>query len=194
MNNQEIAEILYENASIARRTLAAIVDTLILLIILGGPLMIYLNHQIDIDNLNSMRFDERQDYILQKMKSRGLDLRVTIVIIIDSLLVLLYYMATESLYGQTLGKMITGIAVVDINKKKIGIFQAFVRNLPKALLFFLMSPLGFIMLIDHFAALFDDRGMRIFDRFASTLVVYEYVLNREKENRSAEYIHLGGSK
>ena len=79
-----------------------------------------------------------------------------------SLLIALYPMVAEALYGKTLGKHLFGLRVVRESGARISGLQAVVRNLPIFLQFFW---------IDALFALFTDRRQRAFELLSKTRVV-----------------------
>ena len=79
-----------------------------------------------------------------------------------SLLIALYPMVAEAMYGKTLGKHLFGLRVVRESGARISGLQAIVRNLPIFLQFFW---------IDALFALFTDRRQRAFELLSKTRVV-----------------------
>jgi uncharacterized RDD family membrane protein YckC len=81
-----------------------------------------------------------------------------------SILIYSFYLASfEYFVGWTIGKKMIGLEVIGKNKK-LGLFQAVLRNLTKTI-FFNMLP------FDCFLMIFDPHKRRVSDFIASTLVV-----------------------
>jgi uncharacterized RDD family membrane protein YckC len=78
---------------------------------------------------------------------------------------LCYYVLAEGLYGQTVGKRIVGIRVVDEDGGHVGFGAAVVRNLLR-----LVDGL-FFYLVGALFAFTSPRGQRLGDRAAHTVVV-----------------------
>lgn len=78
---------------------------------------------------------------------------------------LAYGTVLEGATGQTLGKMLTGIRVVDPTGDDVGYAQAFVRNIPALFGGWLTWLVGVA------AIAVDDQNQRLFDQFADTYVV-----------------------
>ncbi len=76
-----------------------------------------------------------------------------------------YYILAEAVYGQTVGKKIVGIRVVDEDGDHVGLGAAVVRNLLR-----IVDSL-FFYLIGALFAYMSPKGQRIGDRAAHTLVV-----------------------
>lgn len=68
--------------------------------------------------------------------------------------------------GQTIGKAVVGIQVIDIDDRPCNPVQAFVRNLPAVL-----APFGGSYLVALAAMASTDRRQRVFDHIAGTVVV-----------------------
>jgi uncharacterized RDD family membrane protein YckC len=83
-------------------------------------------------------------------------------LVIASLLIALYPMVAEAMYGRTLGKHLFGLRVVRESGARISGLQAVVRNLPIFLQFFW---------IDAIFALFTERRQRAFELLSKTRVV-----------------------
>ena len=83
-------------------------------------------------------------------------------LVTGSLLIALYPMVAEAIYGKTLGKHLFGLRVVRESGARISGLQAVVRNLPIFLQFFW---------IDALFALFTDRRQRAFELLSKTRVI-----------------------
>jgi len=83
-------------------------------------------------------------------------------LIVGSMLVAIYPIVAEALYGRTLGKHVFGLRVVTESGTRITWLQAVVRNLP----IFLQ-----IFVIDALFALFTERSQRAFELLSRTRVV-----------------------
>ena len=81
--------------------------------------------------------------------------------------VLAYYVGSETLTGQTVGKRAVGLRVVDVSGEPIGLGQALVRNVLRvvdAFLFYLVAAISVWSSADR---------QRIGDRVANTVVVHD---------------------
>ncbi len=83
-------------------------------------------------------------------------------LIVGSMLVAIYPIVAEAVYGRTLGKHVFGLRVVTESGTRITWLQAVVRNLP----IFLQ-----IFMIDALFALFTERSQRAFELLSRTRVV-----------------------
>ena len=83
-------------------------------------------------------------------------------LIVGSMLVAIYPIVAEALYGRTLGKHVFGLRVVTESGTRITWLQAVVRNLP----IFLQ-----IFVIDALFALFTERSQRAFELLSKTRVI-----------------------
>jgi uncharacterized RDD family membrane protein YckC len=80
--------------------------------------------------------------------------------------VVLYYVLLEGLFGRTLGKLITGIRVVDAETGgRPGLLSAFVRTLLRLIDGIFAYLVGFIVVVNS------ERRRRLGDMAARTLVV-----------------------
>src|SRR5207247_10897867 len=73
-----------------------------------------------------------------------------------------YFVAAEYLTDQTLGKKLVGVRVVRESGARIGLGQAFVRQIPL---------IGSFFLIDVLFALFTDKKQRAFELISKTRTV-----------------------
>ncbi|MBA4058441.1 MAG: RDD family protein [Marivirga sp.] len=77
----------------------------------------------------------------------------------------LYYSLMESSnYQASVGKMVLGLKVIDINGNKLDFTKALVRNLSKIIS-------SFILLIGYLMAAFTEKKQALHDMIANTLVV-----------------------
>jgi uncharacterized RDD family membrane protein YckC len=113
----------------------------------------------NIENMESM--DEAQAVsMVGSMMAMGLAVQVVFVVIQT-----LYFSLMESSGKQaTIGKMVLGLKVTDINGEKLDFAKALVRNLGK-----IVST--FIMFIGYIMAGFTEKKQALHDMMASTLVV-----------------------
>ena len=81
------------------------------------------------------------------------------------LIYVLYFTATESIYGYTVGKRLVNLKVAKSNGERPGLVNAFVRNISKIHFF--------VLLFDTLAGFFisKDSHQRYIDQFANTTVV-----------------------
>lgn len=81
------------------------------------------------------------------------------------LVVMLYYAAMESSKFQgTIGKLVLGIKVTDVNGERITFSKALLRNLSKIIS-------GAILMIGYLMILFDSKKQGLHDKIADTYVV-----------------------
>ena len=83
-----------------------------------------------------------------------------------ALLWVTYYAALEGLFGATVGKLLAGLRVTDMDGRRIGPQAAIVRNLAR-----LLDVLPFAYLLGGILTLATRQHQRLGDRFAGTLVV-----------------------
>ena len=77
-----------------------------------------------------------------------------------------YYTVLEGLFGATLGKLLAGLRVTDMEGRRIGWQAAILRNLAR-----LIDALPFLYLLGGILTLSTRQHQRLGDRFAGTLVV-----------------------
>lgn len=80
---------------------------------------------------------------------------------------LAYNIGLEGYYGQTLGKRLRGIVVVNEDGSNVGWFGAIVRNLLR-----FIDALPSFYIVGVISAYLSDETQRIGDRLGSTVVVY----------------------
>jgi uncharacterized RDD family membrane protein YckC len=83
-----------------------------------------------------------------------------------TLLWVAYYAVLEGLFGQTIGKRLTGVRVTDPEGRPIGWQAAILRNLGR-----LLDALPFLYLLGGILTLSSRQHQRLGDRFARTIVV-----------------------
>jgi uncharacterized RDD family membrane protein YckC len=83
-----------------------------------------------------------------------------------TLLWVAYYAVLEGLFGATVGKLIAGLRVTDLEGRRIGWQAAILRNLGR-----LLDALPFLYLLGGLLTLSSRLHQRLGDRFAGTLVV-----------------------
>lgn len=109
---------------------------------------------------------------VQELTARfaGVQLKWTLAYVI---LATVYYMVLHGWRGQTLGKMVFGMKVVDQDLRPIGMGRAFKR----ALAFPIASVVPFVgslfALLNGLWPIWDERKQSLGDKFAKTLVVQE---------------------
>jgi uncharacterized RDD family membrane protein YckC len=89
---------------------------------------------------------------------------------LEVLLIFLYWTIMEGFRGQSIGKMVMNIKVVNRDGSKISYRTAATESLPKA---FLSFPLIFILFIDCLIGWFAMPGtkLRVFNRISNTIVI-----------------------
>ncbi|MCE7737020.1 MAG: RDD family protein [Candidatus Heimdallarchaeota archaeon] len=126
----------YEFATWKRRITAYMIDTgiiwVFLLIFVGIPLY-----------LADAEYDLERDW--SEFNTSEITIMILLILYSSSIFIIgfSYYIIPERLYGQTIGKRLLGIHVMDISGIRIGWKQAIVRNIAKYNTEFL--PLEFIL-------------------------------------------------
>jgi uncharacterized RDD family membrane protein YckC len=59
-------------------------------------------------------------------------------VFLGTIISLVYYVSFHSIYGQTLGKILTKVKVIEVSEKPINFGQAILRNLPQLILVMFM--------------------------------------------------------
>ena len=77
----------------------------------------------------------------------------------------LYFIALEGMYGQTVGKRLSGIVVITEDLTAIDLRAALIRNVLRLIDGFVFYAIGLVLI------LLSDRGQRLGDRVADTVVV-----------------------
>jgi uncharacterized RDD family membrane protein YckC len=102
------------------------------------------------------------------------------VIIFNGILLMLYHFLAELLFnGQSLGKNILQIRIVDVSGENAGFYQYLIRNLLRPIDYFLGLGLAFMI--------FNKKGQRIGDISAGT---YAVKINKEVNYLETAYIEL----
>jgi len=81
----------------------------------------------------------------------------------DNIIYFLYWIVMEGIYGQSIGKIIMKLKIVQVNGRRISVPQAIVESLGKA---FLLPPdclIGWL--------LYSDKKQRLFNHISETIVV-----------------------
>ncbi len=166
-------------ATISRRFIALIVDTLILAIVIGSFLFLimgkspsYFNESGDegrpspMDKYQFFAYFEpiildnhRDIYIRNFVNQFKMESAVGFLFI-----PMLYFVMFEGLFGGTIGKLIMGIRVRRKDGTKINFVNAFLRFIGKAL-----STI--IFLIGYLVAFFDNNKQALHDKVANTVVL-----------------------
>ena len=81
----------------------------------------------------------------------------------DNIVYFLYWMVMEGIYGQSIGKMILKLKIIQVNGKRINMPQAIVESLGKAFLLPLDCLIGWI--------LYSDKKQRLFNHISETIVI-----------------------
>ena len=139
----------YKKASLARRAIAYIIDSIIITLVVIYPFQSYLkkiNKEINI-----------QDLFTTKLSA---DLYVIFSTV--AILSLVYFIAFEYYLKQTIGKMIMKIKVIS-TKKKFSIFQILIRNISKVV--------DILLVVDVIYLLLSKEKERLFGKLSKTRVV-----------------------
>jgi uncharacterized RDD family membrane protein YckC len=139
-----------EAATISRRFAAVLLDSIIVFFPIGFLMGL----------MSGGGYAERGDGYANAGVTVGADVQLFFVFI-----GLCYYALAEGMFGQTLGKRIVGIRVVDEDGSHLGFGAAVVRNLLR-----LVDGL-FFYLVGALFAFSSPRGQRLGDRAAHTVVV-----------------------
>ncbi|AJF62976.1 MAG: hypothetical protein QT11_C0001G0847 [archaeon GW2011_AR20] len=144
--------------SIWKRAFAFIIDLIIIQFIVNLTFYNYIEKNIG----NNMGIIEMYQYLsINYEMFSGFLLTINII---TAVILLIYLTLLEWRLNQSLGKMILNIKVIP---KKITLWQALIRNLPKAL--FLINYVSWIFLIDLVYLAFTKQ--RFFDKLAGTSLV-----------------------
>ncbi len=81
----------------------------------------------------------------------------------DNIVYFLYWMVMEGIYGQSIGKMILKLKIIQVNGKRINMPQAIVESLGKAFLLPIDCLIGWI--------LYSDKKQRLFNHISETIVI-----------------------
>jgi uncharacterized RDD family membrane protein YckC len=89
---------------------------------------------------------------------------------LETLLVFIYWTVMEGFRGQSIGKMVMNVKVVNRNGTKITYTTAAIESLPKA---FFNFPFIFILIMDCLIGWFAMPGtkLRVFNRISNTIVI-----------------------
>ena len=139
----------YKKASLARRAIAYIIDSIIITLVVIYPFQSYLkkiNKEINIQDLFTTKLSPDLYIIFSTV----------------ALLSLVYFIAFEYYLKQTIGKMIMKIKVVS-TKKKFSIFQALIRNISKVV--------DILLVVDVIYLLLSKEKERLFGKLSKTRVV-----------------------
>ena len=154
-----LKELKKEQVSIWRRGLAFLVDIIIIQFIVN----LNFNKLLESELSNDKTLVELFNYTIENYSN--LEPKLMLISIITAVAALLYFTILEWKLKQTLGKMLLRIEVKSENKK-LELWQALLRNLPKAMFF--VNYLVWILLIDLIYHSFTRK--RLFDRLAKTYV------------------------
>lgn len=167
----------YHNASIGTRFFAFLIDR----ILIGGVICVYLffsmgtaSDEAFIDEGTPSLADKYQFFAYADGIVNGPD-RTTFfesfvrehpgpAIIGLFLIPLIYYVFFETLWGGTIGKLLTGIRVRRKDGGKIGIGTSIVRFIGR-------NISGLIFMLGYILALFDRKRQALHDKIANTLVI-----------------------
>lgn len=89
------------------------------------------------------------------------------VMLLAPVLIFGYHIGFEGYYGQTLGKRLRGIVVVNADGSNVGWFGAVVRNVLR-----IVDALPSFYIVGIISASLSDETQRIGDRLGNTVVVY----------------------
>ncbi len=148
------------NAPIFRRILAFIVDLIIINLFIVSPYRSLFEKILPTES-----FMETFD-LLQKMEGNLGSIYIIIMLVIIS--ILCYFIILEKILGQTLGKRLMDIYVVDIEGRKLSIWQLFARSM------FLIPVLPFMLLwiVDPVFTLFNKDNQRFMEYLTKSKTVY----------------------
>ena len=76
---------------------------------------------------------------------------------------LFYMLLRDTFGGRSLGKLATGLKVIDVKERPLKISQAIIRNI------FIVLPI--LPLVEYFVMLKNQQGRRVGDKAAKTLVI-----------------------
>lgn len=193
---------IFGKAHLFWRVIANIIDVSVIFIFFFMPMIFSLLFSGILENYPlDMTFVEQTEYFSELEES---DSPITYTLFLMSLftscLGFFYFVICEYFLGMTLGKNISGIAVLNINKETIDFQQALGRNLVKIIPFLHLNPglhliLMLFLFIDIGYALFDPKSQRFTDKWFNTVVVnesvYNLVINNSKSKKEkGEFIQF----
>ena len=146
-----------DKVSIWKRGLAFLIDIIIIQILVNLNFSKLLQNDFGSDKSLTELFN----YSINNYST--LEPKLLIISIVTSLLALIYFTLFEWKLKQTLGKMLFKIKVTSKNKK-LELWQALVRNLPKVLIF--INYFFWVLIIDLIYYNFTKK--RLFDKLALT--------------------------
>jgi uncharacterized RDD family membrane protein YckC len=171
-------------ASIWRRTLAFLIDTMAILF-LSDIVLIILQSKIPPELVQEMSLPaeviikKMQSGIMQPQMFRLMVLTLIIVVVVS----LFYFILCESFFQRTPGKLCMNLMVLDVSGKPVSVRQAVLRNILRLLEYHpLISPLISLIIV-----LSTSRRQRIGDLVADTIVVIQtptliYQLNKPQQD------------
>ncbi|MFD0698256.1 RDD family protein [Paenibacillus sp. GCM10027628] len=163
----EQVQLQFQTAGLGSRTLAHLIDTLILLIVNGLLLL----SAVGVSRLYA-----------GKWLPGVADYMIAILIILFIILNLGYFVCTEAFMGgQTPGKRVIGLRVLQNNGQSATLLSIIIRNL-----FRLLDVLPSSYFLGAVVMLFSPRDKRIGDMVAGTIVVIEARSERMKRRRRIE--------
>ena len=187
---------IFITAGFLRRIIAAIIDYFAVFIVIYSPFFISLADLLESNSTDNMTLSERHQYYLNIILSdKSLMIKIYLVLFISIVLSLLYFAFTEYMFGQTLGKAVLGIAVVDSSIRYISLSSAVIRNITKSLMIFISTPVAIPLLFDFTYVFFNGKGQRLSEKWANSIVVYKHVLDSiseksEKEGQNPIYVEF----
>ena len=141
-------------ARLWKRVLAYVIDNILIALIVISPF------------LKSIQGESRTSVfdILTNMQ-QSTSTQLFIISLCIGLLTLFYWTFLESMYGQSVGKIIMGIRTQTVDRKPISVMQAITRNITK------LSTV--LLIMDTLYMLIRKQHQRLFEMLSNTIVIEE---------------------
>ncbi len=146
-------------ASLTRRTLAYLVDSLILNFILLSPILKEIKNIVG----ENISFGASYEFFVNNPQKVSVVLVLGLVLVI---LTILYYSILEFKLRQTIGKMLFDIKVIS-KKANFKYSQTLIRNLSK--------PISILFIFDVLYLILKKQNQRFFEKISNTTVMREEI-------------------
>jgi uncharacterized RDD family membrane protein YckC len=148
------------------RFVALLIDGIVLNV-LYAIVSIFIEFNIIQKNIGLPQSNEQNAFHLGDVLSAELFSDLMTLAAVNFVIYSAYYVLMTSQFGQTLGKMVCGITVVQASGEKAGFKHVLLREIPGKIISSLILNIGYVM------AAFDDQKRSLHDRMAKTVVVWK---------------------